>query len=378
MKTALKLLLLSFLSITVALTTSCSKDGDKAAYKNQYNKIAKVVAQGIPDGSRVALNLVPQETSGLPEAFLKKLMAEFSGAFIQASDSRFTVINRNDTEQIWKEAAEFNNQDISKLTKSSGADVMVVISPKTNSNGIDLSVTASSLKEENMGNVLASSSELIPMDLKAEIGVDVNNIDKKIDKIADIIDKEGAAKSNSLTQFFKMFAKDDDLLALAKVYQTGCEKPVRLESVKINKDGFRVRCELYENGLPVVEENIAFDKFVNIDLIKGGRSFVDAAIISAEYPTANMSIPKDLDKYTTLLACQDAFGVLSDYQIYRVSIPDGRPFFVSHSRSCGASSCWNILTLAYNQANLEPRNSNSRLLKPGERSKEPGSPFVCN
>jgi hypothetical protein len=81
------------LIIMLLTLTSCSnKDSAEVKYKEQYTKIAEAMAPNIPKGSRVALSMTSPEKNGLPEAFLQKLMAEFSGALVKSSNSNFVIL----------------------------------------------------------------------------------------------------------------------------------------------------------------------------------------------------------------------------------------------------------------------------------------------
>ncbi len=162
------------------ITVGCSDSNIE--YTKQYVNIAKNISPKIPEGSKVALKMTSPDKNGLPEAFLQKLMAEFSGALVQSSDNKFVVLNRNSTEEIWQDAIEFNNQEIDSITSSAEADISISLSPKINESGIDLSVTVYSMKPGSTGNILASVTQLIPMNVKAELGVNVQTLDKKTDQ----------------------------------------------------------------------------------------------------------------------------------------------------------------------------------------------------
>lgn len=344
--------------ILVVVLASCSKeDNAKAEYKEQYIKIAETIAAQIPSNARVSLKLTSPDKNGLPEDFLRKLMAEFSGALVQSSKSRFQILNRNSTEEIWQEAVEFNNQDVAKITKTAGADVSVSLSPKVNEKGIDLSVTAYSLKEESMGNVLASASELIPMNVKAELGVDVKNLDMKIEKITKLLDKEGEVKKNELSELFVAFAEGQDDATFLNVYKVGCEKPnsisfefdkpkegdnkqsgyLKYDSSRLS-GGLSIKCEVYIGGLPIAVENAMRDKTMDINTF----SFVDAYAHSVNAISLRtrsfqnrITIPSVISKFSKLIACEGSASYGSN--IYEIHYPNTERFYAAHTWSGGSA-----------------------------------------
>ena len=314
---------------------SCSKeDSAKAEYKEQYVKIAETIAAQIPSNSRVSLKLTSPDKNGLPEAFLRKLMAEFSGALVQSSKSRFQILNRNSTEEIWQEAVEFNNQDVAKITKSAGADVSVTLSPKINEKGIDLSVTAYSLKEESMGIVLASASELIPMNVKAELGVDVKNLDNKIDKITQLLDKKNEVKKNELLALFTDFAVDTGVFAMpidgyVQKNLQGCGRPTMLKSGPFN---YEMKCELYQNGENINPVSMESDGKAILQfessICCGGMRTLESLNIEPPsritYLGTTMSpIPEELDKYIKAISCEPYS------MVYKFSQSGKEPYYIS-------------------------------------------------
>lgn len=324
-----------YVFLLVVGLASCSKeDSAKAEYKEQYIKIAETIAAQIPSNARVSLKLTSPDKNGLPEAFLRKLMAEFSGALVQSSKSRFQMLNRNSTEEIWQEAVEFNNQDVAKITKSAGADVSVTLSPKVNDNGIDLSVTAYSLKEESMGNVLASASELIPMNVKAELGVDVKNLDNKIDKITQLLDKKDAVKKNELLALFTGFAVDTGFSAMpiddyVQKNLQGCGRPTMLKSGRFN---YEMKCELYQNGEninPVSMESdgkaiLQFESSICCGGVRTLESLDIAPQSRMTYLGTTMSaIPDELDKYIKSISCEPY------HFVYKYSQSGKEPYYIS-------------------------------------------------
>ena len=359
------------ISILMLLTlTSCSnKDSAQVKYKEQYTKIAEAMAPKIPKGSRVALKMTSPEKNGLPEAFLQKLMAEFSGALVKSSNSNFVILNRNSTEDIWKEAIEFNNQDLEKITTSAEADVSITLSPKINESGIDLSVTAYSLKEGSTGNILASASELIQMNVKAELGVDVKSLDKKIDQLSQLIDKDKAAQSNELSDIFTLFSQNPGLNSMARVFPSGCDKPVKLTK----EDGFKIRCEVYRDGNLIVLENIDFNKLLDIDIINGpSRGSVNSLKIYSNTPN-DLAIPSKMNQFKKLIACDSSGYASGGDRFYSISIPNSKPFYVLHNWSSGSGGTWSSLTLFYD-SNTLPKKGDGQYVMAGQLFPDPPQP----
>ena len=338
---------------------SCSKeDSAKAEYKEQYVKIAETIAAQIPSNARVSLKLTSPDKNGLPEAFLRKLMAEFSGALVQSSKSRFQILNRNSTEEIWQEAVEFNNQDAAKITKSAGADVSVSLSPKVNEKGIDLSVTAYSLKEDSMGNVLASASELIPMNVKAELGVDVKNLDKKIDKITQLLDKEGEVKKNELLPLFTNFAADaGSVLEIDGFVQKnlqGCGRPTRLKSGE-----YQMKCKLYYNGVNVAAETMESDGATTFllgnDICCGGTRTLETFDIHPPAYNNDFQIPDELQKNIKYISCT---GGASDGEMYyKYSKAGKEPYFI-HEQHTGGTAGQDVNVKLFRDSSRLPNPSN--------------------
>jgi hypothetical protein len=321
---------------------SCSKeDSAKAEYKEQYVKIAETIAAQIPSNSRVSLKLTSPDKNGLPEAFLLKLMAEFSGALVQSGKSRFQILNRNSTEEIWQEAVEFNNQDVEKITKSAGADVSVTLSPKINEKGIDLSVTAYSLKEENMGIVLASASELIPMNVKTELGVNVKNLNQQVEQLTKLLDKDGAVKGNELVMLFNNFGSD--LNEIARTYPSGCSKPVYNEGTDKIAPNWKMQCEVYSDGKLLQSEGIDFNKSIDIVMFSGDRrgSVSDIDVSWSDASGDAFELPASVKNFTSLLACTEN----RHDEVYKVSLPNKEPYFLGYSSSSGSAGIWITLSL---------------------------------
>ena len=354
---------------------ACSEVG----HKGIYSEMAQNIAAKIPSGSKVAIKITSPEKNGLPENFLQKLVAEFAEALIKAGNSKFVVLNRNSTEEIWKEAIEFNNQDSEKITSSAEADISITLSPKISQNGIDLSITAYSLKDGSTGNMLASASELIPMNIKAELGVDVKDLNQQVDKLTKLVDKENAVKVNELDKLFRNFAhKGAGWIDLAKTYQEGCQKPERFED-KLDGQGLRLKCEIYNNGDLVRGENELLERTTDISLLNAdsGRSFVGAVRIDLHRADgASLGIPPSLNKFITLLYCDPSGAASFGERIYKISIPDEKnstaqfyngneKFFVNVSWSGGSGGTSSTVYMFKNEAKLPI--AGREYIKSGER-----------
>ena len=387
------------LFLLLLITVSCGSN-------DHYHDAAKDMASKIPEGSRVAIKITSPEKNGLPEVFLQKLMAEFSGALVKSSDSKFVVLSRNSTEEIWKEAIEFSNQETDKITASAEADIIIMLSPKINEGGIDLSFTAYSLREGSTGNILSSTNKFIPMNVKAELGVDVKALDKKIDELSELVDKDKAAQNNELIDLFIKFADQPDLNGMARVFSKGCDKPLSLREkwdahfnssdfkkhcalfsnppINCNKpygseffanfkDGFNLKCEVYNQGELVVAENIEFDKTIDIDIINGAmRGSVDSIKLSSKFPS-QLDIPEELESYTKLLAC-DSMGYSTDgKRVYKVVIPNKKVFYITKNWSSGSAGTWTDLELSYDEESL-PKRGNKDFVMAGEPFPDPPQP----
>ena len=378
------------LSILLARSTSCSKeDSAKAEYKEQYVKIAETIAAQIPSNARVSLKLTSPDKNGLPEAFLRKLMAEFSGALVQSSKSRFQILNRNSTEEIWQEAVEFNNQDAAKITKSAGADVSVSLSPKVNEKGIDLSVTAYSLKEESMGIVLASASELIPMNVKAELGVDVQALDKKIDQLSEHINKQVSVQQNEIEKLFIAFADRSSVTQLINTYKTACTKPedlltihknyfnskefkegcdtfaranckdggkgfIEKEFIQPRMSGLKFQCELFNNAENLVDDNIAIDNNISISIKYTNPTQVPYSV-TFHNNAGVFSLPDSIEKNSHLIKIVNHPGSMggSDTKLWNIKLDSKSNFFVSIYHSCASRGCNSEMIFFYDEKYLQ-------------------------
>jgi hypothetical protein len=141
---------------------------------------------------KIALKSLSPEETGLPEDFLRKLTSDLEAALLTASDFDINLANRATMEDVWQEAVEFNNADFDELFKSANADVMLMMSPRAISTGVEIAITAYALTGDNVGKTLASSgSVLLPIDLQANLGVDVNDLNKQMAQVLAEIEKVG-------------------------------------------------------------------------------------------------------------------------------------------------------------------------------------------
>jgi tetratricopeptide (TPR) repeat protein len=152
---------------------------------------AKLVSQ-LPMDKKIALKSLSPDETGLPEDFLRKLTSDLEAALLTASDFEINLANRLSLEEVWQEAIEFNNADFDKLFKSANADVMLMMSPRAISTGVEMAITAYALTGDNVGKTLASSgSVLLPIDLQANLGVDVNDLNQQMSQVLAEIEKVG-------------------------------------------------------------------------------------------------------------------------------------------------------------------------------------------
>jgi tetratricopeptide (TPR) repeat protein len=152
---------------------------------------AKLVSQ-LPMDKKIALKSLSPKETGLPEDFLRKLTSDLEAALLTASDFEINLANRATMEDVWQEAVEFNNADFDELFKSANADVMLMISPRAISTGVEIAITAYALTGDNVGKTLASSgSVLLPIDLQANLGVDVNDLNQQMSQVLAEIEKVG-------------------------------------------------------------------------------------------------------------------------------------------------------------------------------------------
>ena len=152
---------------------------------------AKLVLQ-LPMDKKIALKSLSPEEAGLPEDFLRKLTSDLEAALLTASDFEINLANRATMEDVWQEAVEFNNADFDDLYKDANADVMLMMSPRAISTGVEIAITAYALTGDNVGKTLASSgSVLLPIDLQANLGVDVNDLNQQMSQVLAEIEKVG-------------------------------------------------------------------------------------------------------------------------------------------------------------------------------------------
>ena len=214
--------------------------------------------------------------------------------------------------------------------------------------------------------------------LLAFVGFSIYAIDKKIDSLLRILDHESAKKENDISKIFLSFARGEGLNNLARTYQTGCQKPVNFSLLKISKDrdGFQMKCEVYIDEKSVVEDNISFEKTIDVDIFLGGvRGSVDSIRLSANFPN-NIQVPYSISKYASTVGCEDG-SASGGKNYYKVSLPSTNPFFVSYEWSCGSGGCWNSVEM--NRASqVSKTESGDKLLNPGERSTlSPDSGWKC-
>jgi len=302
--------------------------------------LAKRIAQKIPDDARVAINLKKGDESTLPDDFLEKITTQFTEAMMTEGKDRFQMLNRGSTERIWEEVVEFNDVDVSNITSSASATVSVTILPKANEKGVDLSVSAYSLEQNSLGNVIASANELIPMDIKAELGVDIKSLDKKLEEISQLVDKSQVVKGNELSTIFIAFAQGVSLNKFARIYQEGCDKPQKFEDETSNyyngTGGFWLSCEIYEQGELIIQENIDFNTKMDIGIITAPpRGYVSNVVINSTL-SSNLQMPAALKKSTELTHCDSDGRASEGFRTYAVSV-DNVKFYALHFWSGGGA-----------------------------------------
>ncbi|WP_438957266.1 hypothetical protein [Cognatiyoonia sp.] len=156
------------------------------------NNVAAKLVQQLPMDKKIALKSLSPDETGLPEDFLRKLTSDLEAALLTASDFEINLANRTTMEDVWQEAVEFNNADFDELYKSANADVMLMMSPRAISTGVEIAVTAYALTGDDVGKVLASSgSVLLPIDLQANLGVDINDLNEQMAQVLAEIEKVG-------------------------------------------------------------------------------------------------------------------------------------------------------------------------------------------
>ena len=182
----LSVLLSVFLTFSMSFTVAADE------VTGVIDDVAAKLVQQLPMDKKIALKSLSPEETGLPEDFLRKLTSDLEAALLTASDFDINLANRATMEDVWQEAVEFNNADFDELFKSANADVMLMMSPRAISTGVEIAITAYALTGDNVGKTLASSgSVLLPIDLQANLGVDVNDLNKQMAQVLAEIEKVG-------------------------------------------------------------------------------------------------------------------------------------------------------------------------------------------
>lgn len=178
------------LSLAILLSNSLAALADEVS--DRVNEVAEILIQQLPMDQKIALKSLSPDETGLPEDFLRKLTSDLEAALLTASDFEINLANRTSMEDVWQEAIEFNNADFDELYKNANADVMLMMSPRAISTGVEIAVTAYALTGDDVGKVLASSgSMLLPIDLQANLGVDVNDLNEQMSQVLAEIEKVG-------------------------------------------------------------------------------------------------------------------------------------------------------------------------------------------
>ena len=156
------------------------------------NDVAAKLVQQLPMDKKIALKSLSPDETGLPEDFLRKLTSDLEAALLTASDFEINLATRATMEDVWQEAIEFNNANFDDLYKDANADVMLMMSPRAISTGVEIAITAYALTGDSVGKTLASSgSVLLPIDLQANLGVDVNDLNQQMSQVLAEIEKVG-------------------------------------------------------------------------------------------------------------------------------------------------------------------------------------------
>ena len=178
--------------ISLFLTFVASLNAAADEVTDVINEVAAKLVQQLPMDKKIALKSLSPEETGLPEDFLRKLTSDLEAALLTASDFEINLANRLSLEEVWQEAIEFNNADFDDLYKDANADVMLMMSPRAISKGVEIAITAYALTGDSVGKTLASSgSVLLPIDLQANLGVDVNDLNKQMAQVLAEIEKVG-------------------------------------------------------------------------------------------------------------------------------------------------------------------------------------------
>lgn len=330
-----------------------------------YVSLATSIGSRIPDQARVAINL-RNEGNEIPQHLLVKIISDFSDAMLQESNGRFVMINRSSTEQIWEEVVEFNNVSMDALTQSASADVSVTVTPTIKPTGVDLSVTAYSLAPASLGQTIASSNTHIKMDLKSEVGLNINTIDDKLDNIADMIRKPQESEKNELARLIESFAMaNGGPISILKTFERGCDRPERFEEGPLDKNrrngyqyelsGTKIRCELYNEGEPILWENIDFEDKFDIYIYFGGpRAFpADGMLITSGFYPNSLDMPVlNIDGDVELIGCDNTLAPSFGYRQFLVTIDGLDPIYMESSWTAGSAGTWGVLQLAYSYEKL--------------------------
>ena len=178
------------LSLAILLSNALAALADEVS--DRVNEVAEILIQQLPMDQKIALKSLSPDETGLPEDFLRKLTSDLEAALLTASDFEINLANRTSMEDVWQEAIEFNNANFDELYKNANADVMLMMSPRAISTGVEIAVTAYALTGDDVGKVLASSgSVLLPIDLQANLGVDVNDLNEQMSQVLAEIEKVG-------------------------------------------------------------------------------------------------------------------------------------------------------------------------------------------
>jgi hypothetical protein len=362
------------LFLLLLITVSCGST-------DHYHDAAKDMASKIPEGSRVANKITSPEKNGLPEVFLQKLMAEFSGALVKISDSKFIVLSRNSTEEIWKEAIEFSNQETDKITASAEADIIIMLSPKINEGGIDLSFTAYSLREGSTGNILSSTNKFIPMNVKAELGVDVKALDKKIDQLGQLLDKNNVVKTNELIEIFNSFAAEKNFPNVVAIDDylnknfKDCGRPAiykfntTIDSTLIGtisheahygrNFNYELSCDLYHKGKNIANVNAESDgktRFLfESSICCGGTRTLERVLIHPPAYNSSLYIPEEIFKKLKYLTCTGGASDGEDY--YQYLIPGKEAYYI-HDRHTSGTAGQDIQITLFRDASGLPDSNN--------------------
>ncbi len=248
--------ILSALFTYVIITTAVMAD----EITEVVNDVAAKLVQQLPMDKKIALKSLSPEETGLPEDFLRKLTSDLEAALLTASDFEINLANRLSLEDVWQEAVEFNNADFDELFKSANADVMLMMSPRAISTGVEIAITAYSLTGDDVGKTLASSgSVLLPIDLQANLGVDVKGLNQQLNTIIEKLDEKevqtpvkahisyrrfyGAAEISNDSACDTVFCYEDKIVAIVNgkkyvVYDSDITADNVIFSNDLDNDGF--------------------------------------------------------------------------------------------------------------------------------------------